>query len=480
MLARDRERDVRLYADVADGEDARLLGLIADALPLPGGSPYEVFPSQQLLDGSSSSGDAEPRRLLRGAGVDLASVAGRSGALLWACAADGVAGVLENEQDVALFAREAVYRAGLRTDGRAADAAIFIGAAGALEERAQAAAEALSTHGAAVLHGFLGSDAADELELWAAAPGGEDDAFTFGEGKPGAGRGDTACLPDALPTALLARLDELVAAVGAADNAAHGGDGAGRSSQPPGGRGMGMGMGIGLSCSERLQRCRFRSWPMLATYEPGNRYTYHLDNPRGRNGRLLTMVYYLNRGWTSDDGGVLRLLRPPTGSSSADGEGSEAGAGSSSAGGEGGETGGGAESEEKEVPSEVIAEVVPTLDTLALFWSDRVPHEVLPPTGGSHRRAVSVWYLCPSQGPEQFTDGSLLPVGGLGMSEAAAGVLAAAEASGGPHVAPEALEWLRAQATGVQLLDPQVGSVRGRCLAERESKQRRAIASPDH
>ena len=143
------------------------------------------------------------------------------------------------------------------------------------------------------------------------------------------------------------------------------------------------------------------------------------------------MVYYLNRDWTRDDGGVLRLLRPPKGSSSTDGDGIEARAG--------------AEAEGMEVPSEVMAEVVPTLDTLAMFWSDCVPHEVLPPTGGSDRRAVSVWYLCPSQGHEQFIDGSPLPVGGLGMPEAAAEVLAAVEASDGPRVAPETLEWLRAQ-----------------------------------
>ena len=111
--------------------------------------------------------------------------------------------------------------------------------------------------------------------------------------------------------------------------------------------------------------------------------------------------------------------------------------------------------EEMEVPSQVMAEVVPTLDTLAMFWSDCVPHEVLPPSGkfsgGSDRRAVSVWYLCPSRGAEQFTEGSPLPVSGLEMPEAAAQVLAAAdmaaEASGGPRMAPEALEWLRVQAS---------------------------------
>lgn len=466
MLARDCDRDIRLYADAADGENSRLLALVRDALPLSKSSQYIVLSSHRLLvdDGSSRSADAEARRLLQGVGVDIASMAGRrSGALLWACAADGVAGVLETEQDAGLFAREAAYRAGLRTDAQTADAAIHINVAGSAEEspgssggaggailerRAQAAASALEAHGAAVLHGFLGADAA-ETELWAAGLGGEvGDAHTFGEGKPGAGRGDTACLPDTLPTALLARLDELVAAIGKKSTqadfnnhaTAHGIDGGAARSSPPRAGQLGQRKQLepvsclGMSCSERLRQCRFRSWPMLATYKPGNRYTYHLDNPRGRNGRVLTVIFYLNRGWTSDDGGVLRLLRPAKGCSR-----------SSSA----------ENAEEMEVPSQVIAEVVPTLDTLAMFWSDCVPHEVLPPTGkfsgGSDRRAVSVWYLCPSRGAEQFTAGSPLPVSGLEMPEAAAQVLTAAdmaaEASGGPRMAPEALEWLRVQAS---------------------------------
>jgi hypoxia-inducible factor (prolyl hydroxylase) len=46
---------------------------------------------------------------------------------------------------------------------------------------------------------------------------------------------------------------------------------------------------------------------MLAMYPgEGARYVRHVDNP-DRNGRLLTALCYLNRGWADADGGQLRL-----------------------------------------------------------------------------------------------------------------------------------------------------------------------------
>lgn len=46
--------------------------------------------------------------------------------------------------------------------------------------------------------------------------------------------------------------------------------------------------------------------PMLARYATGQRYIPHVDNG-GNDGRVLTLVYYLNRGWQEAWGGSLRL-----------------------------------------------------------------------------------------------------------------------------------------------------------------------------
>ena len=100
-----------------------------------------------------------------------------------------------------------------------------------------------------------------------------------------------------------------------------------------------------------------RSSPMLAVYPPGARYMRHTDNPDG-NGRLLTMLFYLNSRWTDADGGCLRVFQ--------------------------GETG------EREC-------ILPQLDRVVMFWSDaRCPHEVL----ASHMReryAISVWFHAPQE-----------------------------------------------------------------------------------
>ena len=410
MLARDFDRDIRLYTDAAG--DSRLLALVRDALPLSKSPQYSLSHRLLVDDGSSSSADAEARQLLRGVGVDIASVAGRSDALLWACAADGVAGVLETDrtQSCSRARRPTGRGCGRRPDswrgdshqcrrqhrGPPGSSSSSSSSGGAILEVREGAGRSLRAGGARGrrLNGFLGADAA-EIELWAAGLGGEvGDAHTFGEGKPGAGRGDTACLPDTLLTALLARLDELVAAIGkkapkristttqqlrAASTAAR--VAAPHHGQVSWGNGQ-LNRFLVWSCRARaLRQCRFRSWPMLATYKPGNRYTYHLDNPRGRNGRVLTVIFYLNRGWTSDDGGVLRLLRPAKGCSRSS---------SARSRGDGGAV-------------QVMAEAVPTLDTSPCSGRTGVPHEVPLPSGkfsgGSDRRAVSVWYLCPSRGP---------------------------------------------------------------------------------
>ena len=103
-----------------------------------------------------------------------------------------------------------------------------------------------------------------------------------------------------------------------------------------------------------LRRVTSRSRPMLACYPgDGSRYVRHLDNPGGAsaNGRLLTLLAYLNPSWKHEDGGMLRLHR-------ADGS---------------------------------SVDIEPILDRVVVFWSDsRTPHEVLP--AQRPRWAISTWY----------------------------------------------------------------------------------------
>jgi SM-20-related protein len=45
-----------------------------------------------------------------------------------------------------------------------------------------------------------------------------------------------------------------------------------------------------------------------AWYAPGTGYARHVDQPRGRNQRTVSLVLYLNEAWTSDAGGELRIF----------------------------------------------------------------------------------------------------------------------------------------------------------------------------
>lgn len=45
----------------------------------------------------------------------------------------------------------------------------------------------------------------------------------------------------------------------------------------------------------------------FACYNAGEFYALHRDNPQGKNGRLISSVYYLHQTWQNDWGGELRL-----------------------------------------------------------------------------------------------------------------------------------------------------------------------------
>ena len=366
-MAFDQSGRCRVWADAGNATAARLLQLVRAALPPF--VPLEVLPLRLGLSVDYSS--ADPCMLL------------------WDCPADNVRGLIADQSDVDLFVREAVYRLGLKRSVHCACPRSFSlrGPTPTRDENGfvpWAAAE-LSTNGFAVCRDFLGAQTAKAL--CEAQLGGESEAIQYGHGRAGAGRGDRATLPDVLPTDLLTPLDAVVVQLRSTCSCNRDGVAEDKFAH------VDLHTTNRVCCAERLQLCQFRSWPMDSVYQgSGSRFTWHIDNQKHTNGRVLTCVYYLNRGWTKQDGGMLRLMRPLQC---------------------GGQTHANVAN-----PSEILAEVVPMLDTLVLFWSDLVPHEVLPPAQGE-RRALSVWYLCPRLGADQFVLGSPLPINGQTVVEAA-------------------------------------------------------------
>ncbi|EEH59331.1 uncharacterized protein MICPUCDRAFT_38436 [Micromonas pusilla CCMP1545] len=111
----------------------------------------------------------------------------------------------------------------------------------------------------------------------------------------------------------------------------------------------------------RLGGLSDRTHAMLAEYPGrGSRFVRHVDNT-GKDGRRLTVLCYLNEDWDGKNGGHLKVYdRDGNG----DGD---------------GDRGGGR-----------VTSVTPAGGTLAMFYSDEIPHEVLP----SHatRHSFTVWY----------------------------------------------------------------------------------------
>lgn len=86
-----------------------------------------------------------------------------------------------------------------------------------------------------------------------------------------------------------------------------------------------------------------------AIYPPGGAYVRHLDRSSAGAERVLSVLLYLNEGWTADDGGALRLY---TGSGT--------------------------------------LEVLPESGTLVIFESARFEHEVRP--ARRERLSVAGWF----------------------------------------------------------------------------------------
>lgn len=95
----------------------------------------------------------------------------------------------------------------------------------------------------------------------------------------------------------------------------------------------------------------------FARYEPGRGYVRHVDQHQGTQARKISLVLYLNEDWESDDGGELCLYAPK------------------------------AHGVQTDTP---LAKILPRAPCLALFLSDRIPHEVLP--GRKVRWSVTGWF----------------------------------------------------------------------------------------
>mmetsp|Transcript_9813 Transcript_9813/g.8768 ORF Transcript_9813/g.8768 Transcript_9813/m.8768 type:complete len:236 (-) Transcript_9813:27-734(-) len=105
---------------------------------------------------------------------------------------------------------------------------------------------------------------------------------------------------------------------------------------------------------DKLNGIYERSDAMIAIY-PGNgtRFANHIDNTT-RDGRRLTVVIYLNLGWTFEQGGALRLTTNTENSLTR------------------------------------YVDVLPISGRLAMFYSSEMAHEVMPTYGD--RLAITIWY----------------------------------------------------------------------------------------
>ena len=91
--------------------------------------------------------------------------------------------------------------------------------------------------------------------------------------------------------------------------------------------------------NQRLYMGLFDFESHFATYPKGAYYQRHVDALRGRSNRVLTVILYLNDGWSADDGGELLMY-----------------------------------SDHQQEP---IQRVLPELGTMVVFLSEKFPHEVL-------------------------------------------------------------------------------------------------------
>lgn len=113
-----------------------------------------------------------------------------------------------------------------------------------------------------------------------------------------------------------------------------------------------------LGINRRLMLGLFDFEAQFLHYPPGGFYRRHVDALHGERGRVVSVIAYLNTGWTTQDGGALAIW----------------------AAGDGGEP---------------VAEVMPVAGTVVVLLSEDIPHEAR--VARRERRAIAGWFsLSPS------------------------------------------------------------------------------------
>ncbi len=125
-----------------------------------------------------------------------------------------------------------------------------------------------------------------------------------------------------------------------------------------------------LQLNQRLALGLFAFEAHYAVYEPGGFYRKHLDSFRGARNRILSSVLYLNVGWQTADGGLLRLY--------------------------------------DEADDSVIADIMPEFGTFAVFLSEEIPHEVTPAL--APRFSIAGWHRCNDLGRAPALQTKVLPL----------------------------------------------------------------------
>lgn len=125
-----------------------------------------------------------------------------------------------------------------------------------------------------------------------------------------------------------------------------------------------------LDLNQRLALGLFSFEAHYAVYEPGGYYLKHLDSFRGAKNRILSSVLYLNPGWHSRNGGLLRLYDEPG--------------------------------------DNVITDIVPEFGTFAVFLSEEIPHEVTPAL--APRFSIAGWHRCNDLGRAPALQARVLPI----------------------------------------------------------------------
>ncbi|AGH99112.1 2OG-Fe(II) oxygenase [Micavibrio aeruginosavorus] len=117
-----------------------------------------------------------------------------------------------------------------------------------------------------------------------------------------------------------------------------------------------------LDLNRRLILGLFEYEAHYARYDAGGFYRKHVDALHGERNRVVSTVTYLTPDWAESDGGHLVLYDAVD-------------------------------------QDRAIARVLPAAGTLAVFLSEEIPHEVLPPA--RPRNSIAGWFRCNPSGEDR-------------------------------------------------------------------------------